>query len=229
MTNGGSNTINDGHITVEEYASATISVTANDDNSLTDSATITMCKVDKENNNVVANAVAISGLTYTQNGVTMTHNADGTITLNGTTTSGDTNYVRFVIWPIGNQKAARNIDLLELSPLAESESPFAVWYEYVSGDVDFTKSTLSISGHGTKAFEIYYMMTSSQFDSKIEHYVNGSGDRQDCDIYSIDPSYSYLSAIVFGYQMKKGTTFNNFTFKVGLSMANPSSSAIRWK
>ena len=224
VTDGGNNTFDNGNITVSEYASATINVTANDDNSLTDSATVTMCKVDKENDNAVANAVAISGLTYTQNGVTMTHNADGTITLNGTTTSGDTSYVRFVIWPIGNQKAARNIDLLELSPLAESYSPFAVWYEYVSGDVDFTKSTLSVSGHGTKAFEIYYMMTSTQFDSKIENYVNGSGDRQDCDIHSLDLGVTYLSAIVFGYQMKKGTTFDHFTFKVGLSMANPSSS-----
>ena len=214
------NTINStGTLTVLENGAVQITAEAAHDSTTNATATATCYTADLSNNALV-NAVAISGKTYTQSGITMTHNADGSVTLNGTTTSGDTSYVRFVIWPIGNTKTAHNIQLLMASPLTNYEAKYAVWYKHISGTVDFTKSTLTVSGHGTKAFEIYYMYNSTQLGTKIEHYVNNSGDRQDCDVALLSSNTKAITAVVFGYQIKKGTVFDHFTFKVGLSIVD---------
>lgn len=167
--------------------------------------------------NVLAKLIAAYQGTYTQNGITMTHNSDGTITLDGTSSAGNDAYQRFVIWPIGNNKSANNIPLL----LANAN---AVHVEWIHPIVDFPEdaSTLSTSGV-SKRYESYQMSYSTQIGTKIERT---NGDTEHWYATAFD-STKTLTAVVLGIQIKQGTRLDNVTFEVGVQ-AYPDSSLVKY-
>ena len=156
--------------------------------------------------NVLSKLIAAWQGSYTQNGITMTHNSDGTITLNGTSTASNTSYMRFVIWPLGNNKNANNIPLL----LEDENCKNIAWDHPV---VDFPQDVSTLSSSGTiKLYEVYFMSGSTQLGQKIER-TTGTPHHW----YAVEfDNTKDLTAVVFGIQVKQGSVLNNVTFDVGI-------------
>ena len=155
--------------------------------------------------NVLAKLIAAYQGTFTQNGITLTHNSDGTITLDGTSSASSTSYMRFVLWPIGNTKTANNITLLT----GNSNCKHVVWANPI---VDFPKEASSlITNNAPKAYELYFMDESSQIATKIE--------RQDASTTKFAAELDNtrkITGVVFGIQLNQGAKLDNVTFDVGV-------------
>lgn len=196
-----------GIVTCHSYGSVTITATCKKDSTITASTTKT-CYV-SPNINPLAELVKENPSSYTQIGVTLTHNNDGTFTLNGKVTS-DT-YVRYVLWPIGNDKTAYNLKILN-----EIDGDYIVYIKSISGSLPESSRTRSVVETGNpNLFDLYAMHKSTQFTNQIshaDHYTSSAVSQRRFAFKNsaTDP----LTAIVFGFRFYKNTTID-YTFEVG--------------
>lgn len=202
-----------GHVTVHADGSTSITATCDRNSNISgtlngDHNGLISCFLGEPN--VLHKLIQTSQASYTQNGLTLTHNADGTLTLNGTSTASNTSYQRFVIWPIGNTKTAWNLCLTN-----HARSKKLLWWRPISGTFDKEASTL-MQGGSKKWCEIYTMIKSEE-KMKITSFNDYSGHSG--RFTAIGNYYDYndtWTAVVFGIQVTKGTVIDHFTFEVGL-------------
>ena len=195
-----------GHITIHSDGECTFTATSVKTPSI--SASVTAMCYYAQDDNMVANLVKISQKTYSQGGITVKHNADGTITFNGTTTNSDNSYYRNVIWPLGNSKTVWNV----FFPRQGISGTWLLWWEYVSGSIE---GTSTFTG-GSVSHELYVINHNGTEILKIQAKYT-SPDDTDREKYCKSMTTSDgIRLVSWGFQMKKGTKFNNYTVKVGI-------------
>ena len=195
-----------GHITIHADGECTFTATSVKTPSVSGSVTA-MCYY-AQDDNMVANLVKISQATYSQGGLTIKHNADGTITFNGTTTNNNTVYYRNVIWPLGNSKTVWNV----FFPRQGIDGEWLLWWEYISGSIE---GTSTFTG-GSVMHELYVINTAGVECLKIQAKYT-SPDDTDREKYCKSMTNNYgIRLVSWGFQMAKGTKFNNYTVRVGI-------------
>lgn len=195
-----------GHITVHSDGECTFTATSVKTPSV--SASITAMCYYAQDDNMVANLVKISQATYSQGGLTIRHNADGTITFNGTTTNNDNTYYRNVIWPLGNSKTVWNV----FFPRQGITGTWLLWWEYVSGSIE---GTSTFTG-GTVSHELYVLTHTGTEILKIQAKYTSPDDTDREKYCKSMTSTDGIRLVSWGFQMKKGTKFNNYTVRVGI-------------
>lgn len=199
-----------GHVTVHSDGTTTITAACDKNSNISGTLTNGSINCYSGEPNVLHKLIQASQASYTQNGLTLTHNSDGTLTLNGTSTAGSSTYQRFVIWPIGNDKTAWNLCLNN-----QSRTKKLLWFKPISGTFDKDSTTLK-KGSSYEWCEIYAMKKSTE-RLKIISFVNyKDGYKRYATIGNYYDFNDAWTAIVFGLQIKQGTVIDHFTFDVGL-------------
>lgn len=195
-----------GHITVHSDGECTFTATSVKTPSI--SASVTAMCYYAQDDNMVANLVKISQATYSQGGITIKHNADGTITFNGTTTNSNTTYYRNVIWPLGNNKTVWNV----FFPRQGISGTWLLWWEYVSGSIE---GTSTFTG-GSVSHELYVINHSGTEILKIQAKYTSPDDTDREKYCKSMTTNDGIRLVSWGFQMAKGTKFNNYTVRVGI-------------
>ena len=200
-----------GYITVHKDGDTTITASCKKNNTIKTSVGIAC--YERTSENALTQLAKMKQDTYTQNGLTITQNSDGTFTIDGTSTAGDKSYQRFVLWPLGNNKNSYNLKLVCGDPNIIGHA----WFKYISGTFNKSDSTLA-TGSYYKWFEIYFMNKTSEVWNKMQCFLTRDPENNAAKwrygTRNLDGTP--VTGVVLGIQVKNGTVFDNFTFEVGV-------------
>ena len=195
-----------GHVTIHADGNCTFTATSVKHPNISGSITATCYYA--QDDNMVANLIKCGLKTYSQGGLTLRHNSDGTITFNGTTTNSNTSYYRNVIWPIGNNKTVWDV----LFPRQGLTGVWLLWWEYVSGSIE---GASTFSG-GEVSHELYVINHNNKEILKIQARYDSPNESNRENYCKSMNSTDGIRLISWGFQVAKGTKFNNYTVRVGI-------------
>ena len=195
-----------GHVTIHADGQCTFTATSVKHPDI--SGSVTAYCYYAQDDNMVANLIKCGLKSYSQGGLTLRHNSDGTITFNGTTTNSSTSYYRNVIWPIGNNKTVWDV----LFPRQGLTGVWLLWWEYVSGSIE---GASTFSG-GEVSHELYVINHANKEILKIQARYDSPNETNRENYCKSMNSTDGIRLISWGFQVAKGTKFNNYTVRVGI-------------